>query len=290
MFVPEMPDPEFTHYLISRFNIRVKTYGPEPLDSSAIDPFYIQQRLKLFEDYCLPSVRSQVSKNFSWLIYFDVDTDPQLLNRVQQITGSEIPVLLIRVPDFEGMLSDLRERIRVLTTPYVLTTRLDNDDLISENFIAAVQRHFIKTDGLVINFTRGFEIDLNRHYIKKWNDRPKNQFITLMEKRGSEKALTIYGFPHYALPPDLPVLYDRNDYQWAYTRHGYNYSPQKINARPVFQMKRLRSFPFLYNGFSLSFTHTAMYTLQWFAKRTVRKIESGYRKVMRIDGSNQKKP
>jgi len=272
MFALQMTDPEFTHYLITRFNIKISGYGPERLDSSAMDSSYLQHRLRLFEVYCFPSVKSQIEKKFCWLIYFDEHTDPEVLEHVQQLTGGEIAILLLRVPDFEHMLSDIRERIRSSPTSYVITTRLDNDDIISHNFMAAIQQHFVQSDRMVINFTKGFEIDLNLHYIKKWKDRKKNQFISLIEKRDAEKVSTIYGFPHYAIPADIPVRGIEDEYQWAYTRHSFNFSPQKINAGPVFRLKSLQSFPAVYSTFTISFSQTAVYTAKWFARKIKRKL------------------
>ena len=45
--------------------------------------------------------------------------------------------------------------IELLLEAWLLTTRLDSDDAIARDFMAAVQREFIPTDGLFVDFPRG---------------------------------------------------------------------------------------------------------------------------------------
>ena len=64
----------FIHYLITRVNIRVSAYGPEKMDSPAMDDAWLNDRIELFLRFCIPSVLEQTSKNLTWLIYFDPAT------------------------------------------------------------------------------------------------------------------------------------------------------------------------------------------------------------------------
>ena len=263
-----MANPEFTHWLVTRFNVKVTNFGPEKLDSSVVDPELMEQRLRLFEEYCFPSVLSQTTKNFTWMIFLDTNTDAEYLRRLDKILESASNVQKIKVDDFQGMLAFLRNAIQQAPAPYVMTSRLDNDDMISKDYIETAQKIFKPVHRMVLNFVTGFELDLEHRYIKYWSDRPKNQFISLIEDRSKPDLLSIYGFPHYSLPEDATLIDHGGGPKWIYTRHAYNYSAQKINARPVFSTKVLKDFPSL-TQWRISFVQSGLYAIKWFMKYAI---------------------
>ena len=263
-----MANPEFTHWLVTRFNVRVTNFGPEKLDSSVVDPELMEQRLRLFEEYCFPSVLQQTKKNFTWMIFLDSNTDAGYLKRLDKVLDQASNVQKIFVDDFHGMLSYLRDSIQQASTPYVMTSRLDNDDMISQDYIESAQNLFKPVHQMVLNFISGFELDLKNRYIKYWSDRPKNQFITLIEDKSKQNILSIYGFPHYSLPDDATLVDHGGGPKWIYTRHDYNYSAQKINARPVFSTNVLKDFPSL-SHWEISYVQTGLYVMRWFIKYAI---------------------
>ena len=64
----------FQHFVITRFNLRdpalEKANGNKPL----LDDKWMEDRLELFENYCLSSIKSQSELNFTWLVFFDIST------------------------------------------------------------------------------------------------------------------------------------------------------------------------------------------------------------------------
>src|SRR5687768_2976076 len=125
----------FTHYLITRFNIRVSDRGPEHMNSPEMDLNWLTDRLHLFLKYCVPSVLEQVNKNFTWLIYLDHHTPRSILDQINFLCESAISTELIFIDDYSNLLKDLKEKIKQANSPYVITSRLDNDDIISRSFI-----------------------------------------------------------------------------------------------------------------------------------------------------------
>ena len=58
-----------THLLLTRFNVRESEEFKLALDEKWLDG-----RVKLFEEYCLPSVQKQTDSNFKWVILWDGET------------------------------------------------------------------------------------------------------------------------------------------------------------------------------------------------------------------------
>ena len=270
-----MATPDFTHYLITRFNVPVENYGPEKMNSAQMNETMLGQRLSLFQQFCVPSVFSQATYQFTWLIYFDRKTDPAFLEQVRLLTQGPVTVKMVLVESFEEFLKSIREQIQSSPSLYCITSRLDNDDLISQDFIQTVQQRYIPSHRTLINFTHGFEIDLTHHIIKKWTTRYNNQFTSLIESR-ELSPVSVYGFSHIAVPEDIGILNIGEMPRWAYTRHEFNFSPQKVNARPVLTTKSLIVFPAIRNQVKISLWNTLGYSRRWFLK----KVKVKFKKLM----------
>lgn len=257
----------FTHYLVTRFNIRISGYGPESMNSPEMNTEWLTERLRLFLKYCAPSVMEQTNKHFTWLIYLDHGTPQNITERIQFPEKDKITAELVFSKDFSMMLQDLVQKIKNSTTPYVITSRLDNDDIISKYFIDDIQRAFQPHHGMIINFTRGYEFNLRKHVLTKWNARFKNQFISIIEKRESNDIKSIYGFPHWRDPADSSILNIAGQPYWIYIGHQLNHSGLPITGIPFFSRPNdLNLFPVSIREIRLSFPQTIWYTLKWLPK------------------------
>lgn len=263
----------FTHYLITRFNIKVSNFGPERMDSPPMTEDWLNDRLKLFLTYTVPSALAQTTTNFRWLIYFDPDTPRSILGKVQFLLNGPVPVEIVFVNDYQAMLDDLVTRARNMPTSYIMTSRMDNDDMISCHFIQKVQEAFVPQHDTIINLNAGFEYSMEDQVLKKWNTRFKNQFITLIEKTDNTNLQSVYGFPHWRLPAGAHVINIPGKPYWIYLRHELNYSEGKITGIPVFvKPASLDDFPVSVSKLHLSSTHTFHYALRWFPKMLKRRL------------------
>ena len=70
---------DFTHVIMTRFNM------PTPGRESHIRsrPGWLAGRFELFERYCLPSIAAQTTRDFHWVVYFDVETPPEFRARIE---------------------------------------------------------------------------------------------------------------------------------------------------------------------------------------------------------------
>lgn len=264
---------KFTHLLITRFNIRITGMGPERIESPVMDEAWLAERVLYFEKYCAPSVLAQTKNNFRWLLYFDPATSPSLFDQLAYVKQASIPVEFAFADSFESMLDDVRQRIRALPTEYVITSRLDNDDVISNDYIETVQQLFSPVPRTIINFHRGFEADVTNGILKKWNMRFRNQFLSMIERTKAEEIVTVYGYAHWKSVPGETIVNNSDKPMWVYTRHSLNYSGQAINAIPMVSVKVLERFPSLAKEFKISVLNTLKYAARWFPKMLFRKLK-----------------
>lgn len=253
----------FIHYLITRFNLKITGAGPEGMTSVEMTEEWLDIRLNLFLKYCVPSVLEQTNKNFTWLIYFDKSTPTSITNQISFLQNQFPGTILVFVDDFASMLTDISSRIKSSHSPYVITSRLDNDDLISNSFIEDIQNSFLPEHNLILNFNSGFEFSAWDHVMKKWNNRPHNQFISLIEDVNKLSNGSIYSFPHWKAPRIGRIININGEPHWIYLRHANNYSEQAVRALPVFSKKNLTMFPASIRHAKLSMINTLWYSIQW---------------------------
>lgn len=134
----------FEHYIITRFNLpvfRPKLNGTEM--SSACDEQYLEYRFKLFERYCMPSIKNQTCQNFKWLVLMDARTPDRFKRRLQELHEaydnlrpfylnlddykSPFPkeyielydnyASVVRIPDYAHIEEDKKREIQHIVTP-----------------------------------------------------------------------------------------------------------------------------------------------------------------------------
>jgi hypothetical protein len=135
---------DFYHVIVTHFNVRkfntpldgnyVREWG-EPLSDE-----WLSHRIRLFEQYCYPSISKQVCQNFDWFVYFDgLSTDRELFKKYERIT----PIYIEEPRGFnvqKDLVAKLRESGKL--KKWLMTTHLDNDDSLSVNYVTDMQRRF----------------------------------------------------------------------------------------------------------------------------------------------------
>lgn len=145
----------FTHVIQTRFNLA--TPGRE--DAIRNRPGWLAERFAMFEDICLPSIAAQTCRDFTWIIYFDKDTPQAFKDRIEKLRQT-VPFVPYYTGLFaaEGWNRSIGEVIPD-RTPLLLTTRLDNDDALANDYIERAQqtaRDHADTAPLCVNFGRGY--------------------------------------------------------------------------------------------------------------------------------------
>jgi Putative rhamnosyl transferase len=236
------------HVLLTRFNL------PSISVESIIraKEGWLQQRMELFERYCLPSVSSQANRDFHWIIYFDPESPEWLKCRIQEhrSLGLYQPFFRSSVSR-EELCADIRT---VVGTPRaeLITTNLDNDDGLATDFIDRVQSAGRKGERTALYITQGLIKSENKLYIFK---DPHNAFCSVRETWDS--PITCWSSWHNLLGENMPVIEIGGEPGWLQVIHGRNVS-NRIRGKLVSSSSYIDRFPGLLNGVRNANVHERM--------------------------------
>jgi hypothetical protein len=215
-----MTEPNaFAHVLMTRFNL--PTAGRE---SKLRDrPGWLAERFSIFERICLPSVAAQTCRAFDWIIYFDEETPDAFRERIaacQKIFPFH--AYFTGLFPASGWPRSIRETLAP-DAPLLLSTRLDNDDAISCDFIERVHAS-VRADGArpaCHNFRNGFVVGGGRVYRLA---HPANPFMSRLEAWAGSDPHTAMGTHHLEIARHGPVRQIEGPAAWVQFVHGGNVS------------------------------------------------------------------
>lgn len=227
------------HVLMTRFNMA--TPGREAAIRN--QPDWLATRFQLFEEFCLPSVAAQSSRDFIWIIYFDKDTPQAFKDRI---------ATLQREVRFEAYYTGLfpasgwpRSLVEVLgpLPPVVLTSRLDNDDALAVDYMArtraAAEMHapalaagpvpptgprvgIVLTNGFIRSPSGAYAITHDCNAFTSWLERTENP----------DTLMTAMGIAHMEAASAGPLVQVPGPGGWLQVVHGGNVS-NKVRGRRV---------------------------------------------------------
>lgn len=179
--VQHMPK-ELTHLLLTRFNTFV-AFEPS---TKRLETNWLTSRLALFEQYCFPSVSAQRNAEFKWLVFFDAASPMWFRERISAFEPLIEPIY-VDGPATDEVIASKVMQTGLISSPYLITTRLDNDDAISRDHLASVQGAFCRQDREFVTFPFGLQSFHGHLYNVYW---PSNPFLSLIEKVGSAGTVT----------------------------------------------------------------------------------------------------
>lgn len=211
------------HIIITRFNLPSK--GAESLIRTREG--WLRDRVVLFERYCMPSVQRQTSRNFHWIIYFDPGSPEWLKELIRTWSADGLFTAIFReeVPH-DVLMSDLR---RVSGARYrdLMTSNLDNDDGLAEDFVARLQDVAVDSPRVAIYLARGLIKSGNQLYNR--TDR-NNAFCSVRESW--DGAVTCWADWHNRLGQQMPVEEIYGKPAWLQVIHDLNVS-NRVRGRRI---------------------------------------------------------
>ena len=197
-----------SHFLLTRFNTRLSDDTPPPPEA------WLRSRLKLFDQYALPSVAQQDVPPDSWLIFCDAGSPTWFREQFpDRIPVWAEPVWLDRPFSTDEAAAAVAARVR---TPWVITTRMDNDDCIARDYLGAVRAAFANSREF-INFTAGLQCEFGRLYQRL---DPSNAFVSLAEPTVDMTTVFIDG--HDQVAKHGPLRQVKTPPMWIQIVHGEN--------------------------------------------------------------------
>lgn len=227
----------YKHIITTRFNVPTSIWtitreGKKPLSED-----WLKDRFEIFQKYCLPSFKNQSNKNFIWLVFFDVNTPQKYKSEIEIIQKEFALFHPIFVQDFEEMRRKALEIIPAFfedSTQYLISTDLDNDDLLHREFIATVQEKFVPKHDFVIDLKRGLQMTktsdktalINIFYMVA------NPFVSLVEDKNNfgtvmkEEHLKFRNYANYTFYDLEPRFI-----QYIHTNNLVNYSERNAERK-----------------------------------------------------------
>jgi hypothetical protein len=214
---------DMDHVLLTRFNL--PTVGFERLVRAKEG--WLEERLILFERYCIPSVQAQTHQAFHWLVYFDPESPEWLKRRIQVHATHKLytPVFRESVNESE-LLSDIRG-LELGGNGRLLTSNLDNDDALAVDFVERVQESAPKRGKTVVYLVSGMIKSGPHVYLRM--DR-SNAFRSVVSDWAAPSSC--WSNWHTLLSKDMPSLELNGGPAWLQVVHSLNVS-NRVHGRLV---------------------------------------------------------
>ncbi|MBN2735788.1 MAG: hypothetical protein JXR70_02325 [Spirochaetales bacterium] len=213
----------FDHYVITRFNVRLKKDDMNSLPGIE----WQLNRFSLFEKYCLKAMQNQTNSKYKWFIFFDKNTPDQFDKAILAYSKNK-NIEIIYSDEFNPLIVSnlVKQQLQNSKVEYIITTRLDNDDTVSCDFIENIQKNFIKCDEMALNFPIGYAYYQGKLY--KHVDR-SGPFISLIE-RITPNLRTVWYAQHRDIGKLSPISQLDNKV-WVQIIHDRNVSNRVKNKR-----------------------------------------------------------
>lgn len=209
--------------IYTRFNLPIRFAGVDNRPNIHMDKNWLNRRVQLFQELCLPSLKGQIEKNFTWFVCFAEGTPREYIDEICSIEQI--------VPIIAGSQTQAVERSRsyLLNDGLIITTRLDSDDSLSFNYLDELLKCVnsigsnIANDNYVLSFAKGCEYDVkNKFYYSRLY--PHNPFIAFCENISSGKKVKgIFHEAHFCMHEKYKtLLIPTNDPMWCINIHEGN--------------------------------------------------------------------
>lgn len=217
------------NYIITRFNLGI--YDSKHYNSNE----WMKDRLRLFETYCLPSIRNQTCKDFVWVLLIDSNTPKKIINKIEDIcNGINIKILIVdwNIPGRFGEKNHVQSWRKLLLNEFsesqdmIAMTRLDNDDALNIDFIKKIRSMSVSLKhGYVFDNPFGVIYDEKANKAYHITHPMGTPFITLINKY-SWKMKTVYYSYHRAVAVKSKRFVNIKglDYSWLIVVHSNNIS------------------------------------------------------------------
>lgn len=215
------------HLLLTRFNVVIADWKSQV----NLDPSWLDERFKLFDELCAPSVLAQSNQDFDWLIFFDSHTPERYKSRIQTLQKvyrfHPIYVDVFNLERMSAIIFDIYAGDEML-----LTSRLDSDDILAIDYIEKVQSATAGLSGKrVINFDQGVILfsKNNKYSLYQYTDN-SNPFTSLLEPFVKGFS-TILAVSHIKLHQFAEVHHINGKPMWLQLVHGGNVSNRVRGVR-----------------------------------------------------------
>ncbi len=201
------------YVVFTRFNIAVNykaqksdTYVP---DKPWLDEKYLSRRFEIFEKYTFPSLKGQSNQDFTWIVLFHQDTPDKYKEKIsgyKALMKNFEPWFLNDEESFKALdlMSGYVDKLREDFKSEVITTRVDNDDIIHKDYVKVVRENLENcTDYKIFSFENGLSYSIINDFIGEFNDN-SNHFLSMISGKCDYNHILNAG-SHDAIIKNTPI-------------------------------------------------------------------------------------
>lgn len=209
--------------LLTRFNVQL---APEA--ETGISDAWLEPRIAIFAEVCAPSVAGQEGVSRPWFVMIDARTPMPAVAAIRRACGDTDA----RIITLAGVYSDtlLREALSdhlVRDRPHLVTSRVDNDDALSVDYLDTVLEQARPVEQEVLVSTRGYQLAGSRLYAVT---DPHSPFLTMVE-RTAHVPVTAFCAPHHLVHRSFTTRAVSGERMWLQGVHGGNIANMVTGTR-----------------------------------------------------------
>jgi len=217
----------FDHFILTPFNLD----SPKWKSQVYLDDIWMQTRLDIFKNVTVPSVLSQTNTNFKWLVAFDAKTPQKWRSEIMKMDTFYIIFTRRGPKTWVDMIKTFKEH------DAIITTRLDSDDAIHEDFIETVQRKFNGLNNGYLNFLNGLMTDGKYVY----NHKHKSSPFSSLKTNDPNKHIRMLKHTQVRNQENFQQIHNETPL-WLIYLHGKNTSERIPEDRDLTTPDRLKGF------------------------------------------------
>ena len=184
----------FNHLLVTRFNLRNPEWDVTKNNEKLLTNDWMEERMWFFENFCFPTILAQTNQNFEWLLYFDISTPEKFKTRISELIQNQLNFKVFYIDGMPQFYDELKKYISAIPNkkPYLITSRIDNDDSVHKDFINEIQLEFKQQDYLVLDIIKGYSLQIRPTVMLGKKEHIFNPFMSLIEKNDDPKTIWYY--------------------------------------------------------------------------------------------------
>lgn len=184
----------FHHLLVTRFNLRNPEWDVTKNNEKLLTDDWMEERMWFFENFCFPTIVAQSNQNFEWLLYFDITTPVKYQKRMTELIQHQPNFKVFYIDGMPQFYDELKKYIDSIPNkkPFLITSRIDNDDAVHKDYINEVQLQFNQQEYLVLDIIKGYSLQIRPTVMLGKKEHIFNPFMSLIEKNNDPKTIWYY--------------------------------------------------------------------------------------------------
>lgn len=271
------------HFIATRFNLKKSDWKKSKSGNSVLTNEWLEHRFNLFENYCFPSVRDQSNQNFVWCVFFDIDTPQNFKDKILALTANTLNIVPIFIDGMDSLNFSFQKFISEnisIGDSHIITTRIDNDDIVHQDFVEVIQSLFKPSDLAVIDLSDGYQvsIDVIKPEVRLYKH-PFNAFISVIESVRSYN--TVFSRMHYDWKTEKNIISYKKKRLWMELSHQENYvNHRRISLKKAYRYDKSKFIST--KGFSIDFLDVLYTNLKIDIQQIIKYFKTTARFISRL--------